>query len=48
MLFIISAALQSCTEITSKTNGEKMNNLAVNSVNKADDQWKKELSSEEY
>ncbi|MBX9886855.1 MAG: peptide-methionine (R)-S-oxide reductase MsrB [Flavobacteriaceae bacterium] len=47
MLFIVSAALHSCAEITSKTNGETKN-LAVNSVNKTDDQWKKELSSEQY
>lgn len=48
MFFIVTAALQSCAEITPKDNGEKMKSTAVNSVKKTDDQWKKELSSEQY
>lgn len=48
MLFMISLTLLSCAQSSSKINGEKIKNLAVNSVNKTDDQWKKELSSEQY
>ena len=48
ILAIVVIALQSCVQSTSKINGEKIKNLAVNAVNKTDDQWKSELSSDQY
>ena len=41
MLLIIRLTLQLCAQNTSKTNGEKIKNLSVNSVYKTDDRRKK-------
>ena len=48
MMAFIALTFQSCAQSTSKTKGEKIKNLAVNTVNKTDDQWKKDLSAEQY
>lgn len=48
MLFITSITLQSCAQSTAKANAEKIKDLAINTVNKTDEQWKKELTAEQY
>ena len=48
MMAFIALTLQSCAQSASKLEAEKIKNLAVTSINKTDDQWKKELSAEQY
>ena len=48
MMVFVTLTIQSCAQSTSKSDGDKIKNLAVTSVNKTEDQWKKELTPQQY